>query len=425
MRQRAIDDPDFATALAQGSSSVPIPQSVHVAASNTIGTFNPAEAAEDGHSSSEDEDGDPASNPSLQPSVTDKSVRTEAEEVQGTLPNTKRRWWPGHAKAAGQKNSPRPSARHGASPGDMPPGGPRADSPPAAEPSAAIGGQSRVDADKIEALTRQVNRMTSELAAVYNDKSELEDQVANYKHVLDAQKQGITFAVGGSRDQSFQIECLTSQNKFLNQELMDMRGVHTKKDETIRVLREELESGKRSLMELLQVVAEEVSTFCFFEWLADRLTSHAQDSIDQLKSRATAIVEHLFAGDLDAKPVLPNGDGGSIPQRQPSLRSRQGSRRQSVSMVRRYDKWGFPVSNDLSATYHALRNQNSVAEKRILQKWEVFLQSCVEKGMPSSKDSSEAKHLIRGGIPNQLREKVWAMTISMRTHKLRTRLSQG
>ena len=45
--------------------------------------------------------------------------------------------------------------------------------------------------------------------------------------------------------------------------------------------------------------------------------------------------------------------------------------------------------------------------------------------MPSSKESPEVKHLIRAGVPNELRGKIWRMAIDMRVRKLRAHLGEG
>ena len=109
--------------------------------------------------------------------------------------------------------------------------------------------------------------------------------------------------------------------------------------------------------------------------------------IESLRRKATLIVEGAFGGNLDGKAIRTSDSAASkvtswvtedgVARRRSSNASgisRQDSRRRST-MIRRYDKWGFAVSNDLSATYHALRQHNEAAEKRTLRKWEALLQA--------------------------------------------------
>jgi hypothetical protein len=222
---------------------------------------------------------------------------------------------------------------------------------------------------KVTSLEVDVARLSRDLSEEQEKRLEYEDEAAHLRHILEARDAGINIPVNGSKDLSFQVECLTEQNQFLNQELMTMRGIHRSKDTQIQELRAEVEQGKSTLMLLLQVVAEE-------------------QAIEALRRKATQIVEGAFAGDLNAKAIPRAASAGGAMTttedgvtRRPSSTgsssfSRQDSRRRST-MIRRYDKWGFAVSNDLSATYHALRQHNEAAEKRTHRKWEAFLQAHV------------------------------------------------
>jgi hypothetical protein len=266
-RQRAMENLNCIESVSPDAAvgSVPIPMSASIAAANIIGEYDPAEAADEGHSSSDDDDARGEMTPQ---SSSDQIMHNDSPG------SGRRRWWSAHGRPAAESFPPRPNQdRRRSAQGDSRTGSPThldgscspRSSPMIVSHSAAVLAADAANTATMVALTSQVHRLSTELTTIHSEKSELEDEVANYRHILAAQEKGINFAVDGGKDQSFQIECLTQQNRFLNQELMDMRGVHTSKDAQMRELRMELETGKRALMELLQVMAEEVRSLKFFK----------------------------------------------------------------------------------------------------------------------------------------------------------------
>eukprot|EP00041_Stephanoeca_diplocostata_P026945 m.734425 g.734425 ORF g.734425 m.734425 type:complete len:1002 (-) comp23084_c0_seq1:670-3675(-) len=254
---------------------------------------------------------------------------------------------------------------------------------------------------KVASLTCRLANTDSQLQAANDKVLDLQGEVAHLTQVLEARENGITIAVHGDKDQSFQVECLQNQNKFLNQELMDMKDKNALWKTRVTRLEAELERAKSDQMQLLQVLTE-------------------SSNIDDLKTRATHVVEGSLQSNMSA---LSPRRSISRRQRGPAAASggegSAGAAPDGSSAIR-YDQWGFPLTNDLAATYFTLKSQDSVAYKRSVRKWELVLSKYLGSPiLPSAKDNSELKHLVRQGIPDALRARVWPMLIHTQIDDMR------
>ena len=257
--------------------------------------------------------------------------------------------------------------------------------------SPAAAGLLRVE---VEDAARRLQRAMAERDAALEriDKLQADADALRNAAAASAIGMGMVTAAPSGEEHSYQVERLVEQNRLLNAELVAQCELRGAREEALAVMQSQLAEGNAALeatraesLELLGAIFD-------------------GESLAEVRERADVAVGRVLADGAAAPPAR------RVPKR-PGV----GDNGEAVY----YDHWGFPHGTGPEGGLRVLELGRSDPEAT--KRWKAFFSGRPEPGVRPPKEERELKEMVRGGIPDEFRPRMWGDFVAMRVGSVRAR----